>query len=138
MKSVALYGFASAIREGIWQSQADEIWSITWAYKYNVPRIDRLFEVHPIWMQAKSEKMEYVKPRDHWAWLKANTTIPVYMLEQRPEVPLCIRYPIEDVQKLIPPARQRKVFSSSFDFLMGLAVLENFKRIELYGFEMGS
>ncbi len=137
-RSVALYGFASATREGIWQSHADEMWSIVWAYKYNLPRIDRLFEMHPTWMQAASQKPEYVKAREHWAWLKANTSIPVYMMEQRPEVPMCRRYPLEAVQALVPEQRRRRVFTSSFDYLMGMAVLEGFERIELYGFEMGS
>lgn len=138
MKTVALYGFASVSREGIWNTKADEIWSIAWAYKYNVPRLDRILEIHPIWMQAKSQKPEYVKPREHWEWLKNNQTIPIYMLIQHPEVPKSIRYPIEKVWELIPPSRRRSVFTSSFDFLMGMAISEGFERIELYGFEMGS
>lgn len=138
MKSVALYGFAEATREGIWDSKADEVWSITWAYKYRVPRIDRLLEIHPIWFQAKSEKPEYVKARDHWAWLQANTTYPVYMLIDHPAVPMAVRYPIEEIQKLIPPARRKKVFSSSFDYLVALALYEGYDRVEVYGFEMGS
>ena len=138
MKSVALYGFAPATREGVWQSQADEVWSIVWAYKYDMPRLDRIIEMHPIWMQAASQKPEYVKARDHYAWLKENTRYPVYMLMERPEIPRCIRYPIEGVRALLPQARRRKVFSSSFDYLMGLAVYEGYDRIEAYGFEMGS
>jgi len=138
MASVALYGFAPATREGVWQSSANQVWSIVWAYKYDLPRLDRIIEIHPVWMQAASQKPEYQKPRDHYAWLKANTKIPVYMTEQRPEVPRCIRYPIEDVQAILPSSRRKKVFSSSFDFLMGLALYEGFDRIECYGFEMGS
>lgn len=137
-KSVALYGFASATREGVWQSQADEIWSVVWAYNYNIPRLDRLFEMHPVWLQAKSQKPEFQKARDHWAWLQANTSIPVYMLELRPEVPQAVRYPIEGVSELVPPSRRRKVFTSSFDYLMALAIYEGYQRIECYGFEMGS
>lgn len=137
-RSVALYGFAPATREGIWQSKADEIWSIVWAYKYDIPRLDRILEMHPIWMQARSQKPEYIKAREHWDWLKQNTTYPVYMMDARPEVPRAIRYPLEAVQKLVPPARRRKVLSSSFDYLIALAVLEGFHRIEAYGFEMGS
>jgi len=138
VKSVALYGFASTTRDGIWNSKANEIWSITWAYKYDLPRIDCLLEIHPIWMQARSQKPEYQKPRDHWEWLKQNTTIPVYMIANHPEVPMCIRYPLEGVQSLLPAARQKKVLTSSFDYLMALAVYEGFERIECYGFEMGS
>jgi hypothetical protein len=138
VKSVALYGFASVSRDGVWHSSADEIWSIAWAYKYNVPRLDLLLEIHPIWYQATSQLPEYQKVRDHWEWLKQNQTIPVYMTEARPEVPACVVYPLAEVQKLVAPARCHKVFTSSFDFLMGLAILKGFDRIEVYGFEMGS
>jgi hypothetical protein len=138
MRSVALYGFAPATREGVWQSKADEVWSIVWAYKYDMPRLDRIVEIHPIWMQARSQKPEYVKAREHWQWLKTNTSIPVYMSEEREEVPMCIPYPLCGVQRMLPRARELKVFSSSFDYLMGLAIYEGFGRIETYGFEMGS
>jgi len=138
MKSVALYGFAPATREGIWNTKADEIWSVVWAYKYDLPRLDRIIEIHPVWMQAASKKPEYVKPREHWEWMKNNTSIPIYMLVDHPEIPMSVRYPIEKVMEFLPKSRQKKVFSSSFDFLMGLAVLEGFDRIEAYGFEMGS
>ena len=94
--------------------------------------------MHPIWMQAASDKPEYQKARDHWEWLQNNKTIPIYMLEQRPEVPMCRRYLIEGVGALLPERRRHKVFTSSFDFLMGLAIYEGFERIECYGFEMGS
>ena len=138
LRSLALYGFAEATREGIWKSKADEVWSIVWAYNYNTPKLDRILEMHPIWMQAASDKPEYQKARDHWAWLQDNKTIPIYMMEQRPEVPMCRRYPIEGVGALLPESRRHKVFTSSFDFLMGLAIYEGFERIECYGFEMGS
>jgi hypothetical protein len=138
MTSVALYGFAEHSRDGIWNSRADQVWSIAWAYEYDVPRLDRILEIHPIWMQAQSKKAEYIKARQHWAWLKKNKTIPIYMMNRHPEVPKAVRYPLEDVQALVPEARRKKVFTSSFDFLMALAILEGFTRIEVYGFEMGS
>ena len=131
IKSVALYGFASATREGVWQSKADEVWSIGWAYKYDLPRLDLILEIHPIWLQALSKNPEYQKPRDHWAWMKANTTVPLYMLIQHPEVPMCVEYPILQAMDLVPVSRRRKVFSSSFDFLVPLAILKGYKRIEV-------
>jgi len=138
MKSVALYGFAPATREGVWDSKADEVWSIVWAYKYDLPRLDRIVEIHPVWMQAASKKPEYEKPRKHWEWLKNNKDIPVYMIAQHPEVPMSIQYPLKEVMDMLPSSRRKKVFTSSFDFLIGLALYEGFDRIECYGFEMGS
>lgn len=138
MRSVALYGFAEATRDGIWQSKADEIWSVIWAYKYDLPKLDRILEIHPVWLQARSEKPEYGKIRDHWMWLKQNESIPIYMLIAHPDVPMCKRYPIEKAQSFLPERRKKKVFSSSFDYLVALAIVEGFERIECYGFEMGS
>ena len=111
---------------------------MVWAYNYKIPRLDRIFEMHPVWMQARSQKPEFQKVRDHWEWLKNNQDIPVYMMELRPEVPKAVRYPIESVSELVPVSRRRKVFTSSFDYLMALAICEGYERIECYGFEMGS
>lgn len=138
MPSVALYGFATATNGGIWQSKADEVWSVIWAYKYDVPRLDRILEMHPVWLQARSQKPEFEKVRQHWEWLKNNITIPIYMLAAHSEIPMAVRYPIEDAMRLVPKPRRRAVFSSSFDYLVALAVLEGYNPIECYGFEMGS
>jgi len=144
MPSVALVGFAPNTLEHVRLSSADEIWSIVWAYKYHqFSRLNRLFEMHPIWMQAESRKKEYVKPREHWAWLKVNKQFPVYMLEDRQEVPACVRYPIEDVTRDLLGGWTRSgkpmhLFTSSFDFMIALAIHEGFDEIEIIGAEMSS
>jgi hypothetical protein len=103
-----------------------------------MPRLDRILEMHPVWLQARSQKPEYEKVRQHWEWLKSNTTTPVYMLSKHPQVPMSVRYPLEEVQAMLPESRRKSVLTSSFDYLMGLAVIEGYDRIEAYGFEMGS
>lgn len=143
MKSVALVGFAPNTIGHVKSTQAGEIWSIVWGYKYEVlPRIDRLFEMHPIWQAAASTKREYVKPREHWEWLKRNRNIPVYMLEKRPEVPQAIEYPIDEVSELLSgwtrSGEQMRMFTSSFDYMFALAILEGFDEIEIIGAEMSS
>ena len=140
---VALVGFAPNTLEHVRNTDADEIWSIVWAYKYKqFSRIDRLFEMHPLWMQAQSKKPEYVKPREHWAWLKANTRIPVYMMEKRAELPMSRRYPIEQVEALMSgwtrSGEQMKMLTSSFDYMIALAIIEGFNEIEIIGAEMSS
>ena len=145
MKSVALVGYAEETRDAVRKSQADEIWSINWAYKYDfIPRIDRLFEMHPVWVYGASPKPEHVKMKDHWEWLRKPHPYPVYMLTQLPQVPACVRYPIEEVtnfifdNKLIKGGNPHDFFGSSVDYMLALAVYEGFERIELYGIEMGS
>lgn len=134
MKSVAMVGFAKQHRELVRDSQAAEIWSMNWAYEYDfLPRIDRLFELHEAWMYAGAfEKHE--KRARHWAWLTQNTAIPVWMTEQRPEVPMCKPYPLDAIQQAI----RCRVLSSSVDLMMAMAIYEGFERIEWYGIEMGN
>ena len=95
---VALVGFAPNTLDYVKVTDADEIWSIVWAYNYKqLPRIDRLFEMHPIWFTGASKKREYLKPREHYLWLQTNKRIPVYMQEARPEIPRSIAYPLDQV-----------------------------------------
>ena len=145
MKTVAICGFASTTRDGVRRSKADEIWSLNWVYNYDfLPRIDRLFEMHPIWLQAKNKKPDYEKPRKHWVWLQEQHPFPIYMLEHRPEVPACVVYPLDKISRelfgdrLVKGKKPLRVFGSSMDYMTALAIYEGFERIEYYGVEMGS
>lgn len=130
MKSVALVGFAASSREMVHQSSADEIWSVNWAWQYNLPRIDRLFDMHPRWHLTHPGDMM----TEHWAWLKREHTFPIYMIEPFPEIPNCVLYPVDEVVANVG----RKYFTSSVAYMLGLALLEGFERIELYGIDMAT
>lgn len=152
---IALVGGASTTRGAVQYSEADEIWTANWSYKYDyVPRIDRLFEMHPVWLYAKADKVAWSKPKEHWEWLQQEHPYPIYCLQQHPDIPSAIRYPIEDAiekcfgNKLVrrnwkegtdEPAR---FFSSSFDYMFGLAILMkeewDIDTIEVFGVEMGA
>ena len=145
MRRVALLGGASSTRDGIQTSEADEVWTLNWSYLYDwVPRIDRLFEMHPVWLYAATDNDEWAKPRRHWEYLHQELPYPVYMLRDLPEIPSCIRYPIEEVigdlfgYFLARGGKAKPFFTSSFDYCMALAIYERWDCIELYGFEMGS
>jgi len=146
MKSVALLGGADTTRGAVKDSTADEIWTANWSYLYDyVPRIDRLFEMHPIWVYGDTDKDEWIKPARHWKWLQAGEKgYPIYMLMDRPEVPSCVRYPIEDITldvfgtRLLRGDEPSDFYSSSADYMLAMAIYEGFDKIELYGIEMGS
>lgn len=146
---LALAGGATLTTGGLKTTQADEIWSMNWSYLYDyIPRIDRLFEMHPVWLFARSDDPELEKMRQHWEWLKINLAIPVYMLAQLPQIPRCIRYPLEDIDKvlfngqLLRGYEDKQLFTSSADYMMGMAVYQHVTKgwwdtIEVYGLEMG-
>lgn len=145
MRTVALVGLATTTREAVRKSRADEIWTMNWSYNYDfIPRIDRLFEMHPIWTYAETGKVEYTKPKEHWTWLHLEHPFPIYMTEHRPEIPSCVRYPIETVtaglfgERLIRGTDLSCFYSSSVDYMLALAIHERWDVIELYGIEMGS
>jgi hypothetical protein len=144
MKSVALVGFCTTTLPFALQSKADEFWTINHAFKWlehgEIPRIDRLFEIHkPDWYTRK----EIQASVEYTAWLKKPHPFPIYMEEMQPDVPACVRYPIEEVKAMFKHIQRLdgtpiNFYTSSFSYLMGLAILEEIPRIEIYGFDMAS
>lgn len=147
MKSVALVGFAAATRDHVRASGADEIWSLNMIHSSPIMRrhfplnIDRLFELHPIWMLKKPW---YSLHAEHWEWLRrVRHHYPVYMVEAHPDVHNSRRYPLEQIcerflSRLSRADEPVAYFTSSFCYMIALALYEGFDRIECYGFEMGS
>ena len=155
MTTIALVGGASTTRGAVQYSQADEIWTANWSYKYDyVPRIDRLFEMHPVWLYAETGKVAWSKPKEHWEWLQLEHPYPIYCLQKHPAVPAAIRYPIEDAIEEIfgnllvarnweeGTEEPQRFFTSSFDYMFGLAILMreewSIDTIEIFGVEMGA
>lgn len=130
MKSVALVGFSQATMHGHKESRADEIWTVNNAWQFDVPRWDRLFDMHPIW-HLTTPKYNMLP---HWEWLQQEHDFPIYMMEHVAEVPASVRYPLEDVLENLGVA----YMTSSASYMLGLALLEGFSRIEIYGLDMGS
>lgn len=155
MTTIALVGGASTTRGAVQYSNADEIWTANWSYKYDyVPRIDRLFEMHPVWLYAEADKVAWSKPKEHWEWLQQEHPYPIYCLQKHPLIPSAVRYPIEDaIDEIFGGLLVRRnweegteeptrFFSSSFDYMFGLACLMreewDIDTIEIFGVEMGS
>jgi hypothetical protein len=79
-KSVAVVGFAWDSLQYAKDSQADEMWTVNFAWNYAVPRIDRLFEIHPIEVLAFHAVRGKEGNRDekHFAWLQEEHNFPIY------------------------------------------------------------
>ena len=73
-------GFAYTSLQFAQFSEADEMWTVNFAWRYGVPRIDRLFEIHPI------EVLAYIagqgKPDNydaqHLSWLQEEHDFTIY------------------------------------------------------------
>jgi len=81
--------------------------------------------------------------KGHYDWLRKNHDRPIYMLFDYPEIPNCSVYPLGDVSEqffsnLRVGKKGLQYFSSSFAYMVALALHEDFDRIEVYGFEMSA
>lgn len=133
-RTVALFGFADETRDSIWDVADDtEIWSVNWAYQYSVPRIDRLFDVHLREVLTTNKTNEYPA---HWEWLQKKHDYPIYMVEEFPEVPNCVPYPIEEITEDVFKYMDGDYWTSGMAYPFGMAIHERVDRIELYGVEM--
>ncbi len=69
-----------------------------------------------------------------WGWYQ-KLDIPLYMWQHHDDLPTSERYPIEAVQAEFGGTR---LFTSTLDYKIGLALLEGFEEIELYAYRMGN
>ena len=78
-RSVAVVGFAWDSLQFAKDSQADEMWTVNFAWDYPVPRIDRLFEIHPIEVLAFNAKRgKGGRDEKHFKWLQEEHDFPIY------------------------------------------------------------
>ena len=138
-KTVALVG--AAFNTGTWAPFGDEgveIWTLNeihgehWVEEEHVTA---WFQIHRKWSFTREHRF------NHWEWLQEEHPFPIYMQRAFDDVPMSDKYPLREIQKeLIHIVRGelpiKKVFGSTFDYAMALALREGFERIELYGIEM--
>jgi hypothetical protein len=93
-------------------------------------RADAVFQLHkPVVFRSATNRND---PK-HYEWLQSHNTPEIIMQEQYPDVPNSSRYPIEDVLALAPGFGY---LTSSVAYAIALAIVREYKRIELYGAEM--
>ncbi len=141
MKRVAIVGRADThpqINDKMQEVEFDEIWGVGISYRDHEFELDRVMEIHPLDMLAYPNYNQR-----HWKWLHEehpNTT--VMMQERTPEMPASERFPIEAaeaVTKNLKVAGQSQVLlTSSFDYLMALAILKEYDYIYIAGFDMAT
>jgi hypothetical protein len=129
--TVALIGFAATSRAmAPYGDPTVDLWSINEAYKQDWFKSTPTgwMQLHPRWdFMRKNNRND----PDHWEWLRQPHEFPIWMVAQFKDIPNSVRYPIEEAYEL-----SRGYLTSTFSYMMALAILMGYKRIELYGFEM--
>jgi hypothetical protein len=140
-REIVIVGFAPRTKHLVYEMpEGVEIWTLNWAWKHDLPRIDRLFELHQWGALLANDETS----RKHYAWLRQQQPFPVYTLPSaNPDFPSAVAYPLEDVclgldEYLKWGGVPQRVFTSSFDYMMALAIYEGVERIRLIGVEMES
>lgn len=66
--------------------------------------------------------------------------LPIYMQKAWDDIPNCIELPLTEITREFLPKNMPNIhyYTSSVAYMLGLAMLMGFKRIEFYGFDMGS
>jgi len=138
-RTVALVG--SAFTSGPWAPFGEpgvDVWSLNETHIapwLKVEGVTGWFQLHPKWVFAKDH------PSKHRDWLSRDWPFHIWMQREFDGVPRSVTYPLREVENQIGVVRgeQRveKVFSSTFSYMVALALLEKtYERIELYGIEL--
>lgn len=107
------------------------IWTLNAAPVYDFPRINALFEMHPLSnIILETHRIEHLKKEHEY---------PIFMLKEYPFFPSSVRYPLEivknDVYKhVFLGTRQAAYFDSSIPYMLALAVEAGYTTLYLYGF----
>jgi hypothetical protein len=130
---VAIVGFATESRYDAPFDDPDcEIWGLNMAEGWMLldaagpKRLDRLWELHDR-ATLEQESTEEARSVDHLAWLQRNRTVPVYMTEAQPDIPMSQRMPIERLVQYFglqcKKFTRTPYFTSTFAFMIATAVM---------------
>lgn len=139
-KTVAMIGTATTSCSLAPYDEDVEIWACNEEHAFKwMKRATRWFQMH----KSLSWKREVAKRGviGHYEWLKENPLgIPIYMQYKHDDIPGSVEYPLREACVFLDKFRRGndkiKYFTSSFAYMIALALMEGFERIELYGFEM--
>ena len=143
-KTVAFVGMAvSSCALAPFEDPDVEIWALNEMHAWSwLKRADRWFQIHAtkLWKRDLAKRNVH----GHREWLQENPLdIPIYMQYWNEDIPKSVAYPLKEVCDVAFPNIRRgeakiKYFTSTFAYMMGIALLDGFERVELYGFEMSS
>src|SRR3990167_5949376 len=133
--TVCIVGLAPTTRDqALDNPEGGEMWCLNQGHATLRPemlsRMTRWFQVHPYEEMAARQRPEF----GHLEWLRDNKTIPVYMEEAHPDIPMSVRYPYEAVCIDLGGV----YLTSAIAFMVALAIHEKFSVIKVYGVDMES
>ena len=146
-KTVALVGMApTSCSLAPFNDQTAEVWGLNEAHAFEwMKSWDRWFQPHKPKDFTRDLDAHRVHERGyvkgHFDWLKQKHGKPIYMQYKYDYIPDSMEYPlVEVVERFFGKIRKGdekvKYFTSTFAYMLALALYEDFERIEIFGFEM--
>lgn len=86
------------------------------------------------WFNLHGKPHMMSKYPDTYHWYRKQTK-PIYLQRQQPDIPASLAFPRTAVQEFFP-APMNRYFTCSGAWLIALAIMEGFERIELWGYEI--
>jgi hypothetical protein len=155
-KKVACVGFASSTRDQApWMDESFEIWTLNDLGR-QVPRWDRLFEMHTkehLLGTAVARAADGTGVADnsggavpygpeHWEYM-GNCPPPgdpkfgaIYMQQHYEDIPASVALPVQEMAAKCFQADEGLYFTSTPAYMLGLAILEGFEEVHLYGIDL--
>ena len=158
-RTVAIVGFASNSREQApYDRRNVEIWGCNEAYVAGFMvnsegefRADRWFQIHK---HEDFSRQNNSNDKRHYEWLQQEHNFPIYMQEKFEEIPGSEALPIDDFDQrffgdLYTTNADGEVvawleecehgfYTSTFAYMMAMAIHLGFEEIEIWGFNMGT
>lgn len=131
VKKVAMIGFTESVKLAPWTDpsweagKGGEFWGLNFPERIERAQhrgraYDRWFEMHLT--SAWTNEAELMRRGD----------LPTYLIEKHPDIPKSITFPKDQVLEHF----KRPYFTNSFSWMLGLAIIEGFEEIHLYGVDM--
>lgn len=160
LKRCAILGTAPSWRLCPWADTTLEVWGLNDGYLLGVPRIDRHYDIHPVYQMAFRQPGEkapqgsvptgaYLRPHDHLEWLRSRP-FPVYLDQARPDMPTSRTFPKDEILAWFQPhwpyrfTRGQQIVAgtdyeaSSPAWMLMHAIVEGYQEIHVYGIHLAT
>lgn len=110
----------------------NEMWC---KHEWLTERCDAVFQLHveAIWRNPLNRTYP-----GHYEWLSTQTETPVYMQDVYPDVPMSVKYPLDEIINTLIPNFNKRPFNSTPAYALALGIYLGYKEIETYGVELGT
>lgn len=142
-KTVAIVGRGKTCQYAPFDSAEVDIWAFNdnAHVLHSTQRLDLCLEMHPDWENAP--RLEGVPGiSEYRAWLKQPHNFPIYTHGIDRRIPASVAYPFAKINHIFRntlykgPTQVNDFYTSTTPYAIALAILQAYRRIELYGIEL--